>query len=153
MYSILNPSQCMTFRRGTFSVVESSELQKQHLLGKQTPWALSIQRRLHSFKVHCRVAICKHGIILVRRWYSYYRALCDNQHRFVSSGQHLVDGKRLSASASGSSKTVPPQTPQNNYWHGLVSVFLTDWLVASVIRSGRRIHPTKPPRLLYLEIS
>ena len=35
----------------------------------------------------------------------------------ASSGQHLVDGERSSGSSSGSSRMVPPPTPQKNHWH------------------------------------
>ena len=41
-------------------------------------------------------------------------------------GQHLVDGEGSSGSSSGSSRLVPPPTPQTNHWHGYSSVSLTD---------------------------
>ena len=74
----------------------------------------------------------------------------DMSRCLASSGQHLVDGKRLSGSSSGSSKMVPPPTPQKNHWHGYSSVFLTDWSAAGVTRSGRRIHRTWTPPDFYL---
>ena len=66
----------------------------------------------------------------------------DMSRCLASSGQHLVDGERSSGSSSGSSRMVPPPTPQKNHWHGYSSVFLTEWSAAGVTRSGRRIHRT-----------
>ena len=65
----------------------------------------------------------------------------------TSSGQHLVDGEGSSVSSSGSSRMVPPLTPQANHWHGYSSVSLTDWSAAGVTRSGRRIHWTWTPQI------
>jgi len=70
----------------------------------------------------------------------------------ASSGQHLFDGEGSSGSSSGSSRMVPPPTPQTNHWHGYSSVSLTDWSAAGVTRSGRRIHRTWTPRFLYVGI-
>ena len=65
----------------------------------------------------------------------------------ASSGQHLVDGEGSLGSSSGSSRIVPPLTPQTNHWHGYSSVSLTDWSAAGVTRSGRRIHQTWTPQI------
>jgi len=70
----------------------------------------------------------------------------------ASSGQHLVDGEELPGSYSGSSRMVPPSTPQTNHWHGYSSVSLTDWSATGVTRSGRRIHRTWTPRFLSVGI-
>jgi len=66
----------------------------------------------------------------------------DMSRSMASSGQHLVDREGSSGSSSGSSRMVPPPTPQTNHWHGYSSVSLTDWSAAGVTRSGRRIHRT-----------
>ena len=42
--------------------------------------------------------------------------LIDMSRYFLSSGQQLVDGKRLSGSASGSIRMVPPHRTQKNHW-------------------------------------
>ena len=125
MCSILDASQCAHFRWGTFSVVGSCELQKQHLRGKHTHWALST-KTVKLFKVHCLGCHCQawhHWTILVRRRYSlsstvWQSTQIDMSRCFVSSGQHLVDGKRSLGSASCSIRTVPPHTPQKNHRHG-----------------------------------
>ena len=58
-----SPWQCLVFRRGTFSVVGSCELQKQHVLGNHTP-EHCLQRSLQSLKRTAWVGIIsKHGII------------------------------------------------------------------------------------------
>ena len=66
----------------------------------------------------------------------------DMSRCLANYGQHLVDGEGSSGSSSGSSRMVPPPTPQTNHWHGYSSVSLTDWSAAGVARSGRRIHRT-----------
>jgi len=71
----------------------------------------------------------------------------DKSRCLASSGQHLVDGEGSSGSSSGSSKMVPPPTPQTNHWHGYSSVSLTNWSAAGVTRSGRRIHRTSTPQI------
>jgi len=71
----------------------------------------------------------------------------DMSRCLASSRQHLVDGEGLSGSSSGSSRMVPPLTPETNHWHGCSSVPLTDWLAAGVTRSGRRIHRTWTPQI------
>jgi len=60
----------------------------------------------------------------------------------------LVNGEGSSGSSSGSSRMVPPPTPQTNHWRGYSSISLTDWSAAGVTRSGRRIHQTWTPRFL-----
>ena len=65
----------------------------------------------------------------------------------TSSGQHLVNGEGSSGFSGGSSRMVPPPTPQTNHWHGNSSVSLTDWSAAGVTRSGRRIHRTWTPQI------
>ena len=60
----------------------------------------------------------------------------------VSFGQHLVNREWSSGSSSGSSRIVPPPTPQTNHWHGYSSVSPTKWSAAGVTRSGRSIHRT-----------
>ena len=127
MCSILDPSQCMTFRWGTFSVVGSCELQKHIFWGSTPPelYALST-KTITLFKVYClgcHFQTWHHWTILVRRRYSLSSTVWQSTHInmsrcFVSSGQHLVNIKRSSGSASSSSRTVPTHTPQNNYWHG-----------------------------------
>jgi len=99
--------------------------------------------------VGCHLQTWHHWTILVR---GRQRAVCDNQHREMSrclanSGQHLVDGEGSSGSSSGSSRMVPPSTPQTNHWHGYSSVSLTDWSAAGVTHSGRRIHRTWTPQI------
>ena len=112
MCSILDPSQFMVFRRSTFSVVGSYELQKLHLLGKHT-LEHCLQRPLHSFKCTVWVAISKHDII-GPFWFED-----DNEHCVTINTDQCVQvlckfwtaldqRKRSSGSASGSSRTVPP---------------------------------------------
>ena len=127
---------------------------KKNIFWGSTPPEHWLQRPLHCLKCTVWVVISKHCIITIlveddneHLWQS---TQIDMSRCFVSSVQHLVDGKRSSGSASGSSRTVPPYTPQKNHWYGYISVFLADRLVASVIRSGRRIQPTKIPQFLYL---
>ena len=76
---------------------------------------------------------------------------CDMSRCLRSSGQHLVDGEGSSGSSSGSSRIVPPPTPQTNHSHGYSSVSLTDWPAAGVTRSGRRIHRTWTPQIFICE--
>ena len=45
----------------------------------------------------------------------------DMSRCLASSGQNLVDGEGSSGSSSGSSRMVPPPTPQTNHWHGYSS--------------------------------
>ena len=67
----------------------------------------------------------------------------DMSRCLASSGQHLVDGEGSSWSSSGSSRIVPPPTPQTNHWHGYSSVSLTDWSdYRRMTRSGRHVHRT-----------
>jgi len=56
-------------------------------------------------------------------------------------GQHLVDGEGSSGFSSGSSRMVPPSTPQTNHWHGYRSVSLTDWSSAVVAAFIGLEHP------------
>ena len=95
---------------------------------------------LHSVKCTAWVAISKHGII--RPFWSEddnERSVTINTERYVQV-LGKVDGEGSSGSSSGSSRMVPPPTPQMNHWHGYSSVSLTDWSAAGVTRSGRRIH-------------
>ena len=71
----------------------------------------------------------------------------DMSRCLASSGQHLVDGEGSPGSSSGSSRMVPPPTPQTIHWRGYSSVSLTDWSAAGVARSGRRIHRTWTPQM------
>ena len=72
----------------------------------------------------------------------------DMSRCLASSGQHLVDGEGSSESSSGSSRMVPPPTPQTNHWHGCSRVSLTDpFSAASVTRSARRIQRTGTPQI------
>ena len=124
---------------------------KNRIFWGSTPPEHCLQRPLHSVKCTSWVAISKHSIIRPF-WFE------DNNERSVttpsamsrclaSSGQHLVDGEGSSGSSSGSSRMVPPPTPQTNHWHGYSSVSLTDWSAAGVTRSGRRIHRTWTPQI------
>ena len=90
----------------------------------------------------CHLQTWHHWTILVRG-----RQPSDMSRCLASSGQHLVDGEGSSGSSTGSSKMVPPTTPQTNHWHGYSSVSLTDWSAAGVTRSGRRIHRTGIPQI------
>jgi len=71
----------------------------------------------------------------------------DMSRCLASSGQHLVDGEGPSGSSCGSSRLVPPPTPQTNHWHGYSSVSLTGCSSAGVTRSGRRIRRTRTPQI------
>ena len=88
-----------------------------------------LQRPIHSLKCTAWVAISKHGIIELF-WFED-----DNEHRVTINTDRYVQvlrkfwtlfgqRKRSSGSASCSSRTVPPHTPQKNHWYGLISVFL-----------------------------
>ena len=84
--------------------------------------AYPLQKPLHSLKCTAWVAISKHGIIGLF-WFKdnmsiVWQSTLNMFKCFVSSGQHLVNGKRSSGIVSGSSSTVPPHTPQKNHWHG-----------------------------------
>ena len=68
--------------------------------------------------------------------------LSDMSRCFASSGQHLINGEGSSGSSSGSSRMVPPPTPQTNHWH-----VLTNWSAAGVTRSSRRIHRSWTPQI------
>jgi len=73
--------------------------------------------------------------------------LSDMSRCLASSAQRLVDREGSSRSSSGSSKMVPPPTPQTNHWHGYSSISLTDWSAAGVTHSGCRIHRTWTPQI------
>ena len=101
---------------------------KNNIFWGSTPPEHSLQRPLHSVKC---------------------TALDHSGSRTTTSGfgQHLVDGEGSSGSSSGSSRMVPPPTPQTNHWHGYSSVSLTDLSAAGLTHSGRRIHRTWTPQI------
>ena len=61
MWSILHPSKCMVFRRCTFSVVGTCELQNNIIQGSTSP-NHCLQRPLDSLNCTASVAISKHFI-------------------------------------------------------------------------------------------
>ena len=72
-----------------------------------------------------------------------------NTERYVQVlGKFWTALGRRRGVVSGSTRMVPPTTPQTNHWHGYSSVSLTDRSAAGVTRSGHRIHRPWTPKFL-----
>ena len=92
MCSILDLSQCMVFRRSTFSVVRSGELQKQQLLVR-TPSEHCLQRPLHPLKSLPGLPLPSMASFRFEDDIEHCVTINTDSRCLVSSGQHLIDGK------------------------------------------------------------
>ena len=125
---------------------------KNNIFWGSTPPENCLQRPLHSVKCTAWVALSKHGII---------GPFCfedDNERSVTMNTERYVQVLGKFWTALGRRRGVVKvlqwfqqnganPTPQTNHWHGYSSVSLTDWSVAGVTPSGRRIHRTWTPQI------